>query len=267
MGFVITCFLLAALCFVIWILKTLSDQNSRATGAGDEPGAALVLLSHQRGEMMNNALVLPDVFDEQRICADLQRLADQPNLFAQYVEQARHRFTKTQEIKILEHWTEYFRTGKAVVEAKTELRRAQHSYHQLDYEEEIKRKEKEVTLAKLEAEEREHKLRAAKADHQLKTIGQQKETAQISEEEQKMQAAKKRVRQDIHFKVHTQAGQKLTTLFELQRWRKEQRRQIIADSSLTLDEQEEQLELLDEEYHREKKKLEQPGVKVFEEEV
>jgi len=215
-----------------------------------------------------NALVLPDVFDEQRIRADLQRLADQPNLFAQYVERARHRFTKAQEIKILEHWTDFYRQGKAVVEAKTDLRRAQHNYHQLDYEEEIKRREKEVALAKLEAEEREHRLRAARAEHELKTIGQQsQESAQITEEEQKMQLAKKRVRQDIHFKVHTQAGQKLTTLAELQRWRKEQRRLIIADETLTLDEQEEQLELLDEEYQREKKKLDQPGVQVFEEEV
>jgi len=267
MWLVILCFGLALVCFLRWLIAMHSNRNQQSARNGS---ATLMTQRDPEGALMKNAnaLVLPDVFDEQRIRADLQRLADQPNLFAQYVERARHRFTKANEIKILEHWTDYYRTGKEVVEAKTELRRAQHNYHQLDYEEEIKRREKEVALAKLEAEEREHRLRAAEADHKIRTLAQaRQETAQISEEEEKMHAAKKRVRQDIHFKVHTQAGQKLTTLSELQRWRKEQRRQIIADESLTLDEQEEQLELLDEEYNREKKKLDKPGVSVFEEEV
>jgi hypothetical protein len=199
---------------------------------------------------------VPDYFDEQRISQDLARLADTPGIFAKYVERARSRFTKASQQAILEHYIGLYRTGKQAVEARVEFERAKSTYKQLEYEDEIKRTEKEARLAELDADKEEHLLRKERAVHQRKSIGNDQSAAsQKSEDEQKMEAAQRRARLDIRHKVELKAGEKFYTLAEWQRWRKDKRREVRNDSTLTEDEQDALLDQIEDIYQNQIRSL------------
>lgn len=84
-------------------------------------------------------------------------------------------------------------------------------------------------------------------------------------DDSKMNTARQRRKRDFQWEVETKAGVKVDKLDALQRWKKMKRKEILTDSSLTADEQEEQLNLLDKSYNEHKRKLES-DFSIFEEE-
>jgi len=266
--FIGICFLFSLVCFVMWCYSVSKEKAQhrifvRAASAID--GEAIAPHRSTHTEAMMHKIEVPDYFDEQRISQDLAKLADTPGVFAKYIERARSRFTKASQKAILEHYIGLYQTGKRVVEARVEFERAKSTYKQLEYEDEIKRTEKEARLAELDADKEEHLLRKDKAVHQRKNLGnEQSETPQTNEAEQKMEAAQRRARLDIRHKVALKAGERFYTLAEWQRWRKEKRREVRNDKELSEDEQDELLDQIEDIYHEQVKSL-KADVGIYEE--
>lgn len=84
-------------------------------------------------------------------------------------------------------------------------------------------------------------------------------------DDSKMNDARQRRKRDFQWEMENKAGAKVDKLDALQRWKKMKRKEILTDSSLTADEQEEQLDLLDKSYNQHKRKLES-DFSIFEEE-
>lgn len=148
---------------------------------------------------------VPDAFDEARIKSDLAKLAGQPSALAQYIAQAQLRFTQARQIAVLERWTEFYKAGKAVIAARTELARAHADLQQVNTEGEIKAKEKEVRIAALEAELEEAALRKEDARVRREKLGKEDKPAEgltLSAEQQRIlkkaeiEAQLARVKQD-----------------------------------------------------------------------
>jgi hypothetical protein len=70
-----------------------------------------------------------------------------------------------------------------------------------------------------------------------------------------MEAAQRRARLDIRHKVELKAGEKFYTLAEWQRWRKDKRREVRNDSTLTEDEQDALLDQIEDIYQNQIRSL------------
>lgn len=265
--FIAGCFLFSIACFVMWRYNISKESApprifERAPAKAQE---ALIPSRLMNSERRMQKIEVPDYFDEQRISQDLAKLADSPGVFAKYIERARSRFTKSSQKAILEHYITLYQTGKRVVDARTDLERSKSTYKQLEYEDEIKRTEKEARLAALDAEKEEHLLRKERAAHERKNIGADLTgTPQKNEDEEKMEAAQRRARLDIRHTVELKAGEKFYTLAEWQRWRKEKRREVRNNAELSEDEKDELLDQIEDIYHDQMKNL-KAGVDIYEE--
>src|SRR5438128_2212649 len=204
--FVAGCFLLSLFCFVMWRYSVSQEQRNQLDVQlclVESPTLRRTLDLAEgamipKEEAMMSKIEVPDYFDEQRIGQDLAKLADTPGVLAKYVERARSRFTKASQKAILEHYIGLYQTGKRVVDARAEHERAKSTYKKLEYEDEIKRTEKEARLAALDAEKEEHLLRKERAAHERKHIGSDLAgIPQKNEDEEKMEAAQRRARLDI----------------------------------------------------------------------
>jgi hypothetical protein len=194
---------------------------------------------------------VPDIFDAKRVKADLERIAGNPSLVAQYIALLRSRFTKGTERKIVEQYIELYQTGTRFVQATTER-------EQLWYDNELKKKETEANIAKLEADLEEQRLRRDQAAHRRQNVGRDSEPVLLpprNEDDVKMEAAHDRARRDIAFDIRLNSGRKLTTLKELQKWFKEERNAIFRDDNLTAEEQDEQYDQLRNSYQEHKRLL------------
>src|SRR5260370_2279890 len=127
------------------------------------------------------------------------------------------------------------------------------------YDNELKKKETEANIAKLEADLEEQRLRRDQAAHRRQHVGQDTDQALLttgSEDDIKMEAAHDRARRDIAFDIRLNSGRKLTTLKELQKWFREERNTIFKDDDdLTAEEQHEQYEQLRNSYQQHKRLL------------
>jgi hypothetical protein len=193
---------------------------------------------------------VPDIFDAQRVRADLERIAGNPSLVGQYIALLRSRYTKGTEKKIVEQYIELYQTGTNFVEATTKR-------EQLWYDNELRKRQTEAEIARLEADLEEERLRRDHATFRRSRIGTE-EPRQLSarnEDDVKMEAAQDRARRDIAFEIRLKSGRKLTTLKELQKWFKEERAAIFEADDLTAEEQDEQYEQLRESYNDHKRLL------------
>jgi hypothetical protein len=208
-----------------------------------------------------------DHFHEDRVRQDLARFAQAPSLFAQYVERARVRFHKAGEKAILERWIAFYQAGERLVAAKTAMERQKSEYLQLAREHEVKETEKSASLAKLQADIEEHGLRRDKAAYQREHLEQFVEgaipRANVSEDEQQMSKAQERRNLDARWELN-ESLHALQTLLELQRWRRQQRDQILKDRALSAQEQDEALQFVDDLYGQKRVEL-KVDTRIFEE--
>ena len=112
----------------------------------------------------------------------------------------------------------------------------------------------------------EHDLRRQKAEHEQQNVGHESPSeAQnaANEEEQKLQQACNRRQLDARWELH-ESLRPLQSLIELQRWRRQQRDQILKDRSLSPDEQSEDLQFVDDLYQQKHAEL-KVDTRIFEE--
>lgn len=216
-------------------------------------------------------LAVPDEWNERQIEIQIGRLIERqheaPNLLTFYLQTVRNRFIDRQAAKVKEQRTKYLetliKTLATTKEAATllyELRRLPNEQFILDQR--VAAESKHVTeIAEMEQELRKEELRAkiAKAQKKRENFG-----GKQSREDRQMNEARQRHRRDIRFKVDISAGNRVDKLAALQQWRKETRRQILDDRSLSTDEREELLDELEKSYSEEKRKLDQ-NTDIFEE--
>lgn len=238
--------LIAALSLWGWLRKRSHDDFEIMN---DSPGKGQLTRVEN-----SSSLEVRDVFDERLILKDLEDLSTQPLLFDQYIVRAKKRFTKSNQIALLNNWKRLYESATDTIEAATALRQAQSKYSQFRKADEITFAEKEVRLEQLEADKQEAKLRAHKARQQM--LGAVPDNVPQSKEDKQMHAAVERHRRDICFDIQTRAGKKLTTLAELQRWYKQKRSDINHDRSLSGSDRDELHQMLENEFYKHKKELE-----------
>ena len=269
-------FLLLAVIFAgIGVLrsKPWNRRKPKIEGPSRMQGQAQVILE---------SVKTPDTFDAERISKDLQGFLEQPTLFHKYIRRIRNRFTKAGEVAFIEHWIEYYEAGRKLVEAKTELNRSAMTYHHLSREEEIRQKQKDVELAKLSAQESEHNLREDRARFKSRNVQDflhedgpgraandrprpGDKTATPSEDDIKFDSARQKRRNDTRWRIHEEFGEKVTTLVELKKWKREQTAEVLRDKMLTEKEKEDLLAYIDDLYADGHGKLKKAGAEnIFE---
>jgi len=214
----------------------------------------------------SNAIAMTlEAFHEDRIRQDLARLAIAPGLFEQYIERARVRFRKAGERAILERWIEFYQTGERLIAARSAMERARSDYLQLAREHEVKDMERAAAAAKLRADIEEDKFRRDKAAYQRKHLERFMEgaaTGRLDELEHKLNEAQERRRLDCRWDL-SESLRASNTLIELQHWRRQQRDRILADRSLSTQEQSEDLQLVDGLYEQKRSEL-KTDTRIFE---
>ena len=189
-----------------------------------------------------------DQFDEALIQRELAQLAQTPDMLQQYASQLRKRFTKYNQLKVIEKWTDYYAKGAALVEGNTRVKRAQRENERVDLEDEVER-------AKLDADKEEHITRSVKARYKREQISKKATKPEKSEEDLKMEASRDHDKRTIRFKVETTVLKNVTTLAEIQRIEVEQTARILSDRSLTPEQQQELLSQLRRDCDEAKKNL------------
>ena len=167
---IIVSFLLAGVFAILWFLSR-TPHSYRATDGYIPPSFQFPDTFSENSQLEATSIHVPDVFNESRIKADLEVLATRPTLLAQYIAQAELRFTQAQQMAVLRRWTEFYKVGKEVITARTDLIRAHHDFLHINREGQIKVKEKDVSLARLDAELEEVELRKAQARHARENLG------------------------------------------------------------------------------------------------
>ncbi|MFL6215743.1 MAG: hypothetical protein ACJ74J_17805 [Blastocatellia bacterium] len=173
----------------------------------------------------------PAVFDERRIKRDLERLATTPNILAKYITVLRSKFTKASEIKVLNHWIDYYQTAQKIIESRTGVVRAQHKHLQLEREYHIKDREKDLRLTELDADIAEAELRKMRAQYAAYELKQSLNQGSRS----------------YSTVPNTNDPQRV------EQWYKQARQGILADHALSVDEQDQLLSALKVEYEQRKR--------------
>lgn len=146
------------------------------------------------------------------------------------------------------------------------MERQKNEYLRLAREHEEKETEKTANLAKLRADTEEHQLRQDQAAYQRQNLERYVDGGPLgakSEDEQKLQQACERRQLDARWDLH-ESLRPLLSLIELQRWRRQQRDQILQDRLLSPEEQSEDLQFVDELYQQKHAEL-RVDTRIFEE--
>ena len=207
-----------------------------------------------------------DAFHEDRVREDLGEFSEAPGVLDQYVQRARIRFRKAGERAILEHWINFYQAGERLIAAKVAMERQKSEYLQLAREHEVKETGKATELTKLRADGEEHDLRRDKAAHQRQNVAcdlGEKAHGALTEDEQNLRQACERRQLDARWELN-ESLRPLQSLIELQRWRRQQRDQILKDRSLSPEEQSEDLRFVDDLYHQKHAEL-RVDTRIFEE--
>jgi hypothetical protein len=135
----------------------------------------------------------PDVFNEDRVRCELAAFAETPGILTQFVGRARSGITKAGERAIVRDWTGFFEEAQALIGAKTEMERKRSEFLQLANEHEVRAKEKEVAIARHDAEIAEEALRRETAEYKRQRLDQFVEGGQRPEPEPKLTPSQQRL--------------------------------------------------------------------------
>ena len=97
----------------------------------------------------------PAIFNQQQIQQDLVALANTPTRFQQYVTRARTRYTRRNQIALLDEWIKLYTKGKELKQARygIELADAEHIEKLADFKAKTAGHHRDQVLADVEAEE------------------------------------------------------------------------------------------------------------------
>lgn len=233
----------------IWLLWKLR-QAERDSLVESREQAVQVQLPLSRREQ--TAITVQNVFDETRILTDLVSLADQPSAVARYVERWKKRSLTTGQIDLLNQWDRLYNSAANTIEAKTKLRRAQREYQQLEAEDEISRREKDVRLAELEAQKEEALLRGEEVRHKR---GHLQDTHPAKGEyEQQMDAAWEKEKVNLLWEIRQRQGKRIANQEALTHWFNDELNRILRNARLAPEQQAELVRELHKEYDAEKEK-------------
>jgi len=206
----------------------------------------------------------PDIFDENRVAYDLASLANKHGLLSQHLAVHRKQRYRDKEIALINHWTGFYNAGTDMIKSKTELLRSRNEHLDLQCETEEKKAQKEAAIAKLRADAEQHNLRHDKAAYERQDLeGFAKGGHFLREDEQKLSEAQQQRQLDARWEL-SESLRPLQSLIELQRWRKQQRNQILKDRSLRPEEQSEDLQFVDDLYEQKHAEL-KVDTRIFEE--
>jgi hypothetical protein len=207
-----------------------------------------------------------DPFHEDRVREDLAEFSEATGVLEQCIQRASVRFRKAGERAILDQWISFYQTGERLIAAKVAMERQKSEYLQLAREHEVKETGKATELAKMRADGEEHDLRRDKAAHQRQNVAcdlGEKAHGDLNEDEQNLRQACERRQLDARWDLH-ESLRPLQSLIELQRWRRQQRDQILNDRSLSPEEQSEDLQFVDDLYQQKHAEL-RVDTRIFEE--
>lgn len=174
---------------------------------------------------------VPTLFDERRIRRDLERLANTPNILAKYLTVLKSKFTKQSEVAVINQWITYYQTAQNLIESRTGVVRAQQEHSQLEREYHIKDREKDLRLTELDADIAEAELRRMRAQY-----------AAYELKESLNQGSSR-----------SYSSPTIDDPQRLEQWYKQARQGILADHSLSVDEQDQLLAALKAEYEQRKR--------------
>jgi len=203
-----------------------------------------------------------DMFDENRIHKELQELADNSNRFSQRRDVQRKQRLRAKEVEILSQWKGFYDAGSELIKSKTEMLRARNEYRGLQCENEEKSAAKEANIARHQADIEEQNLRKEKAVYQRQHLERFVDGG-TSANERKLNEAFERRQMDNRWELHGSLSQ-LHTLIELQHWRRQQRERILADRTLSSQEQSEDVQFVDDLYAQKRAEL-KTDTRIFEE--
>lgn len=174
---------------------------------------------------------VPAVFDERRIKRDLERLTRTPNVLSKYIQVLKSKFTKQSEVAVINQWINYYKSAQGLIEARTGVVRAQHDHLQLEREYHIKDREKDLRLTELDADIAEAELRKMRAQY-----------------------AAYELKQSLNQGSRSYSSAPGTNdVQRLEQWYKQARQGILADHSLSVEEQDQLLAALKVEYEQRKR--------------
>jgi len=196
-----------------------------------ESTSPLAVISPQGGALTATPPSVPDVFDERRIKHDLAQLAGTPG-FNKYLLLLKQRFNRKVERAALNNWASFYTAARSTVQAHTEFVRAQHDHAQLEREFVIKEKEKDLTLATLDADTEEQQLRKARA-----------------------RIARHNIEQGLKPSNTPRGVEGADDPAFIDRWYKQARQAIVADQTLTDQDQDHMLADLKVEYEQRRRRV------------
>lgn len=205
--------------------------------------------SEVEGEVLPPEDAVPNVFDELRIRADLQRLSSAPTMLARYFAVLSSRFQRKTEIAVLERWKALYITSKELADAIAALHITQH--------------EQALKVSDLEARTEENRLRRDLSRHKRQQVASAQTTApeQVrSEDELHFDHKRSRRYLDIRDEIFEKFELKLTSDIEMTKAKKNWRRKIMNDTGLTEQEQDELLDSLDKHFNVVSK---DKGIRIF----
>lgn len=186
-----------------------------------------------------NDIQLPTIFNQADIVSKLYQLQNAPSIFDQYVYLVWNKFSNSNQRRLLLQSVDTFEAGKKLIDANTEFQRAMNEFNRLHIEDKIKRKEGDVKLAQLDAEEEDAKLRKDTIKDQRARLKQPQAVTLLDPVDN----------DDSVF------GEKQCKLNELQRKKQSQEQKINSDPTLSAQDRKERLDLLELNYQQEKLKL------------
>lgn len=185
-------------------------------------------------------VVLPDIFNEQEIINQLRQLQNSPTIFDMYVQRLWHKFNSHNEKKLLLDWVSTFEVGKQVIDANIELQRANNERRRLHLEDKIIRKEADVRIAQLEADEQEAKLRKDGLVQQRQHIKNPPAPSKLETPQEPTDSV---------------LAEQQRKLEQLQREKQAEKYKVLNDPSLSEEERKERLNYLEANYQKELVKL------------
>lgn len=262
-------FFLAIVCFGIWLYQRSRERFY----AGDhvQPEEQEALMSYQDPD----ELAIPVRWDEFRIQRAILLSKNRPRVLVHYVESVMSRLVLGQDIKtvqsrtaLLESWIKAHKLQGEHYSLLQSLKRLRDEEEIKDLETQIRKDEllskrdaqAELYRLNLQIEKRKRELELARLDKDFDA-----ESRRQTEDDIMMEASEERSRRDVAFKVRRTILKGVTTIAEIQKAEEEETARILANRSLTPDQQREQLKQLRSDCEEAKQQV-RTGVGIYEDE-
>lgn len=228
-----------------FLVGTMLDTFSRNINSPNPRQSTTLMTANMRG---SQEIVPPGIFDETQIKADLESLRGAKGALEQYFLRLRESFTKQNQIAIIQEWQNLYTAAAGYLEAQAKVQQVIHKQGRLGLE-----NTKEVVS--LEADIEEQRLRQDKAASARRELNHP--SPKKSDYQKQMEQAQEQDDVDLSYRVRKQAGKKLRTRQQLDKWLHDETQDINHNPRLTPEQRTAQQMLLWNDYQREIRMLDQ----------